>query len=189
MVLTCASLQAEILAKCSTCECSNFGCCRPPDCSDPACGGCNDCSRCTTGIDGHPCVTTPVQRQCFFAQGTTVLNPFQVVTKMTVVFWDSVAYAWVNYAANSERDSFEIQWNGTNIFQGQSSLPSLPGFDSAPKKMYYNTNVFGPLDWTTLGARFQSGGSPDVRVRICNGGEPVFLFIFVVLSHLFLFSR
>jgi hypothetical protein len=30
--------QAEILAKCATCACSSYGCCRPPDCASPACG-------------------------------------------------------------------------------------------------------------------------------------------------------
>ena len=33
-----APTQAQILAKCATCPCSNYGCCRPPDCDSPACG-------------------------------------------------------------------------------------------------------------------------------------------------------
>ncbi len=131
------------------------------------CRGCKDCSRCNTGVDGHPCVTTPVQRQCWYAVGSTVLNPFQVVAKMTVVFWDATAYAWLSYAANSQRASFEVQFNGTNIFAGQPSLAAkLPGFSAPPQQMYYSTSVFGPLDWSLLGPRFSTAAAP--RVRICD---------------------
>jgi hypothetical protein len=113
-------------------------------------------------------VTTPVQRQCWFAVGTTVLNPFQVVAKMTVVYWDAVAYAWLSYAANSQRASFEVQFNGTNVFAGQPSLTKLPGFAAPPQLMYYSTGVFGPLDWSLLGPRFNSAAG--TRVRICDIG-------------------
>jgi hypothetical protein len=131
--------------------------------------GCSDCSRCETGPEGHACVTTPVQRQCWFAVGTTVLNPFQVVAKMTVLYWDAVAYARVNYAANSQRSFFEIQVNGTNVFAGQPSLPKLPGFAAPPQLMYYNTLLFGPLDWSLLGPRFSSAAG--TRVHICDSSN------------------
>lgn len=116
-------------------------------------------------------MTTAVQRQCYFAQGTTVLNPFQIAVKMTVVFWDSNAYAWVNYAANSERSSFRILWNDTNVFAGQPSLAKMPGFSGPPKKMFYSTSIFGPLDWSLLAPRFNTGQT--VNVEICNDAECV----------------
>ncbi len=111
-----------------------------------------------------------VLRQCYFAQGTTVLNPFQVVAKMSVVFWDANAYAWVSFAANSQRASFDLRLaDGTNVFAGQPSLTTLPGFSSPPQRMFYSTSVFGPLDWSVLGPRFNP--SAGVRVRICDGAN------------------
>jgi hypothetical protein len=161
--------QSDILAKCATCECSSYGCCRPPDCSDPLCGSCTNCSSCTTGPDSHRCVTTPVLRQCYFAQGTTVLNPFQVVVKMSVLFFDSSAYSWVSFAANSQRSSLQfLLSDGSSVFAGQPSLSSPPGFSTPPQRMFYATSVFGPLDWTVLAPRFNSNSG--VQIRICDAG-------------------
>jgi hypothetical protein len=97
-----------------------------------------------------------------------VLDPFQVVAKMTAIFWGNVSYAYVNYAANSVRDSFEIiSLNDTNVFEGQTTLTKLPGFNTPPQKMFYSTSIFGPLDWTILSERFNSGA--NVNVKICEG--------------------
>lgn len=181
--------QAAWDAKCATCECSNFGCCRPPDCDNVACGGSGapggpavpctvtDCTICTSGgPEGHPCVRTPVLRQCSFSQGVTVMDPFQAIAKVSVVYWASTAYAWVNYAANSERSSLAFISNnasdpttlGQSIFLGQPAnvLPSQPGFGSADgPQLFYSTGVFGPLNWTVLEPRMTRVG-----VRLCTTG-------------------
>lgn len=129
----------------------------------------------TGGPENHTCVTTAVIRQCYFAQGTTVLNPFQVLVKVTAIFWDNHAYSWVNFASNTEQESFEIISNNAsdpstfeqNIYTGQT-MPKLPGFSNVdgPARLYYQTSVFGPLDWDLLGPRFNSQAS--VAVKLCK---------------------
>lgn len=102
------------------------------------------------------------------------MNPFQVVAKLSMVFWDDVAYAWVNYAANAPRSSFALVSNdpanaavrGQNVFAGQSAaiVPTLPGWTTAKgPQLFYSTQVFGPLDWTQLRAR-----TSVVGVSLCT---------------------
>lgn len=151
-----------------------IGPCSPPDCDNPACHDCQDCDTCSSGgPEDHPCVTTAVIRQCTFSQGVTARNPFQVMAKVSVVYFNNHAYAWVNYAANSVRSSLQfVNSSGISIFSGQSSLPTQPGFGVADGSlMFYETSIFGPMDWAVLKLQFDPAVGP-VYVQICVDALP-----------------
>ena len=144
------------------------GSCRAPDCQ-ACCSSSASCDTCGSGVGGHRCVSTPVQLQCVAAQDVSSGQSFQYVAKLSFLAYDSTAYSWIQYAGSREVASAAfVAQDGRDVFAGQQAQFASPFFNSTSEGsqplMFYNTGVFGPLDYQLVRGRIQG----PVSLQLCN---------------------